>query len=50
MNLTAAFEPFDILADNFVPKVEFRKVLSQFGFPIGALDLETFIKRCDYVI
>ncbi|XP_067947555.1 EF-hand calcium-binding domain-containing protein 6-like [Watersipora subatra] len=45
VNLEAAFKEFDILSDNFVSKVDFRRVLSQFGFPIGALDLETFLAR-----
>ena len=45
VNLTAAFEPFDILSDNFVSKVDFRRVLKEFGFPIAALDLETFLSR-----
>jgi len=43
--MKAAFQQFDELGDNFVAKVIFRKVLAEFGFPIGALSLDDFISR-----
>ena len=36
---------FDVACNNFIPKFEFRKVLREFGFPIGALDFEDFLSR-----
>lgn len=42
-NLTMAFKLFDIYENSSVMRIDFRRVLSEFGFPLSALQLPSFV-------
>ena len=44
-NLQSAFRLFDFMGDGYVAKVDFRRVLKEFGFDISAVDLDAFLAR-----
>ncbi|ESO93361.1 hypothetical protein LOTGIDRAFT_232762 [Lottia gigantea] len=39
-----AFQLFDYLDDGLISKIDFRRVLKEFGFPIAATELEVFLR------
>ncbi|GFR87562.1 EF-hand calcium-binding domain-containing protein 6 [Elysia marginata] len=44
-NLQSAFRLFDFMGDGYVAKIDFRRVLKEFGFDIPAVDLDAFLGR-----
>ncbi|RUS75698.1 hypothetical protein EGW08_016540, partial [Elysia chlorotica] len=44
-NLQSAFRLFDFMGDGYVAKVDFRRVLKEFGYEICAVDLDTFLGK-----
>lgn len=44
-NLHSAFRLFDFMNDGYIAKIDFRRVLREFGFQIAAIDLDSFFKR-----
>ncbi|XP_013070191.2 uncharacterized protein LOC106057515 [Biomphalaria glabrata] len=44
-NLEAAFKLFDFMNDGYIARIDFRRVLKEFGFDINAIELDTFLKR-----
>ncbi|GFO40259.1 EF-hand calcium-binding domain-containing protein 6 [Plakobranchus ocellatus] len=44
-NLQSAFRLFDFMGDGYVARVDFRRVLREFGFDISAVDLDAFLAR-----
>jgi len=46
--MLTAFELFDYLNDGYISRVDFRKVLQEFGFNVSITDLDHFLSR--YVI
>lgn len=43
--MLTAFELFDHLNDGYISRVDFRKVLQEFGFNISITDLDNFLSR-----
>ncbi|XP_050392484.1 uncharacterized protein LOC126811060 isoform X2 [Patella vulgata] len=41
-----AFQLFDYLDDGYISKVDFRRVMKEFGITIAALELEEFLRSC----
>lgn len=44
-NILKAFKLFDLNDDGRIMRVDFRRVLSEFGFPIAALQLQPFLNK-----
>ncbi|XP_059143902.1 EF-hand calcium-binding domain-containing protein 6-like isoform X2 [Physella acuta] len=42
-NLMSAFKIFDLMNDGYVARVDFRRILNEFGFNIDAIDLDSFL-------
>ncbi|KAK7480725.1 hypothetical protein BaRGS_00027986, partial [Batillaria attramentaria] len=42
-NMCQAFKLFDISEDGYVMRIDFRRVLAEFGFPLTALELGHFV-------
>jgi len=47
--LLTAFQLFDFLNDSYISKIDFRRVLSEFGFHIAPAELDHFLKRYSIV-
>ncbi|XP_052243063.1 EF-hand calcium-binding domain-containing protein 6-like isoform X3 [Dreissena polymorpha] len=43
--MLTAFQLFDFLNDSFISKIDFRRVLMEFGFNIAPAELDHFLKR-----
>lgn len=43
--ILTAFELFDHLSDGYISRVDFRRVLQEFGFNISISDLDHFLSR-----
>jgi len=43
--MLTAFELFDYLSDGYISRVDFRKVLQEFGFNVSITDLDHFLSR-----
>ncbi|KAH9489165.1 hypothetical protein Btru_052350 [Bulinus truncatus] len=43
-NLEAAFKLFDFMNDGYIARIDFRRVLKEFGFDISAAELDTFLR------
>ncbi|CAH1800191.1 unnamed protein product [Owenia fusiformis] len=41
-----AFQQFDIQKDGLVSRIDFRRILKEFGFPLAATELEYFLSKC----
>ncbi|CAL1548942.1 unnamed protein product, partial [Lymnaea stagnalis] len=44
-NLHSAFRLFDFMNDGYIARIDFRRVLKEFGFEIAAIDLDAFLAR-----
>ncbi|XP_012942341.1 uncharacterized protein LOC101857081 [Aplysia californica] len=44
-NLQSAFKLFDFMSDGYVARIDFRRVLREFGYDIAAVDLDAFLGR-----
>ena len=43
--MTQGLRCFDLLENGHIARVDLKKVLDEFGFPIAAIDLEALIAR-----
>ena len=43
--MLAAFDLFDYLSDGYISRVDFRRVLQEFGLNISVTDLDNFLAR-----
>ncbi|KAK3602964.1 hypothetical protein CHS0354_016772 [Potamilus streckersoni] len=44
--MLTAFQLFDFMNDSYIARVDFRRVLQEFGFVISVSELENFLNRC----
>ncbi|KAL3881789.1 hypothetical protein ACJMK2_028182, partial [Sinanodonta woodiana] len=44
--MLTAFQLFDFMNDSYIARVDFRRVLQEFGFVISVSELENFFNRC----
>lgn len=49
-NMLQAFKLFDISEDGYVMRIDFRRVLAEFGFPLTAIQLGNFINCIGQII
>jgi Ca2+-binding EF-hand superfamily protein len=43
--MATAFDLFDYLSDGYISRVDFRRVLQEFGLNISVTDLDNFLAR-----
>lgn len=43
--MLSAFDLFDYLSDGYISRVDFRRVLQEFGLNISVTDLDNFLAR-----
>ena len=48
--LLLGMQCFDFMQDGHIARVDFQKVLAEFGFSVGAMDLEYFMSRWGCII
>ncbi|XP_074662957.1 uncharacterized protein LOC141915362 [Tubulanus polymorphus] len=44
-SMMKTFEYFDVVNEDLIPRIDFRRILREYGFPISATDLEGFLAR-----